>query len=165
VPLTRTTAPGLAALLVLTTLAGCARPENGAPVAASPDPSTGTPGSTPTGAGPSTPAAPSPVAPSGRSTPPLSATDLPTLRRPTAPPENPTDLRRSDLLAGRISRGGPGPCYGLVTDDGREYALHGANMGTWGTGTWVRVTIGPPTGTVDCGPGTPAELRKIEPVG
>ncbi|MCI4063798.1 hypothetical protein MRQ36_14865 [Micromonospora sp. R77] len=160
-PITRATAPytGLAALLVLTTLAGCARPENGAPVAASPDPST----SSPTGAEPSTPAAPSPVAPSGRT--PFSATDLPTLRRPTAPPDNPTDLRRPDLLAGRISRGGPGPCYGLVTDDGREYALHGENMGNWGTGTWVRVTVGPPASGVDCGPGTRVELRKIEPVG
>jgi hypothetical protein len=57
------------------------------------------------------------------------------------------------MLAGRISRGGNGPCYGLVTDDGREYALYGTGLGAWPTGTWVRVTVGPPPDGVNCGPG------------
>ncbi|WP_319459753.1 hypothetical protein [Micromonospora sp. RTP1Z1] len=163
-PTTRTTAPyaSLAAVLALT-LAGCTRPENGDAVSARQDPST-TPPSTgePVTAPPGEPSA---VAPSGRTSPPLSSTDLPTLRPPSGPPEHPTDLRRADVFAGRISRGGSGPCYGLVTDDGHEYALHGENLGTWGTGTWVRVTIGPPTSNADCGPGIRADLIKINPVG
>ena len=165
VPTTRTTASSasLAAVLVLT-LAGCARPENGDTVSARQEPSA-TPASSAGEPATAPPGRPSSVAPSGRTTPPLSSTDLPTLRPPSGPPERPTDLRRTDLLAGRISRGGSGPCYGLVTDDGREYALHGENMGTWGTGTWVRVTIGPPTGGADCGPGIRADLLKISPVG
>ncbi|MFC4148897.1 hypothetical protein ACFO0M_21800 [Micromonospora mangrovi] len=169
VPATRAIPPyvTLAALLALT-LTGCAQPENGDTVGAEQSRGTGGPTASdgPVTAGPSaSPGGPASVAPSGRTPPPLSSTDLPTLPRPTGPPDNPTDVRRSDLLAGRITRGGTGPCYGLVTDDGREYALHGENMGTWGTGTWVRVTIGPPVSGVDCGPGTRVELRKIEPVG
>ncbi len=104
-----------------------------------------------------------PAAPSGR--PPRPSTDLPTLRPPAGPPRHPTDRRRTNVLAGRIIRGGDGPCYTLVTDDGREYALHGAGHGTWPDGTWVRVTIGPPPEGVDCGPGRLVGLLRIERVG
>ncbi len=146
------------ALVLALVLLGCTPAENGDDVPATPGPP---PGGTPAaGSGP--PASGTPVAPSGR-TPP--ATDLPTLRPPTGPPRHPTDVRKPGALAGRITRGGDGPCYGLITDDGREYALHGPGMGTFPTGTWVRVTVGPAPDGVDCGPGQPAGLVKIERIG
>ncbi|PZG01329.1 hypothetical protein C1I99_07740 [Micromonospora deserti] len=107
----------------------------------------------------------SPSAPAGRTRPPLSATTPPTIGAPSGPPSQPTDLRKAGVLAGRITRGCAGPCYGLVTDDGREYALHGPGMGTFATGSWVRVSVGPADPAVDCGPGTPASIVRISPVG
>ncbi|MGN9802879.1 hypothetical protein [Micromonospora sp. L32] len=105
-----------------------------------------------------------PVPSAGRPTP-LSAIEPPTLPRPPGPPKKPTDNRVTDVLAGRITRGGSGPCYGLVTDDGREYALHGSGMGVFGTGTTVLVTIAPGDPAHDCGPGTRASIVKISRVG
>ncbi|GHJ57082.1 hypothetical protein Nm8I071_63890 [Nonomuraea sp. TT08I-71] len=118
----------------------------------SPAPAGGSPGPDPT----------TPVPPSGRT--PLSAGEPPAARPPTGPPRHPSDQRRRDMLAGRISRGGNGPCYGLVTDDGREYALYGTGLGAWPTGTWVRVTVGPPPDDVNCGPGILVGLVAISRV-
>ncbi|MEV1108050.1 hypothetical protein [Micromonospora sp. NPDC049751] len=105
---------------------------------------------------------PTPSAPAGR--PSRSRVPLPTLRPPTGPPRRPTDARRANALAGRINRGGDGPCYGLVTDDGQQYALHGIDKGTFTVGTTVRVTIGPADPAADCGPGIPATIVDISPV-
>ena len=46
-----------------------------------------------------------------------------------APPKaaeqsQPTDYIAGDRIGGRVTKGGSGPCYGLVTDDGKQYALH-----------------------------------------
>lgn len=121
---------------------------------------TAPPTASPTGTRPPTTG---PAASAGRPAP-LSATPPPARRRPTAPPRHPTDQRRPDLLAGRITRGGDGPCYGLVTDDGREYALHGTGMGTFATGTTVLVTVGPADPAATCGPGTPVGIVRISVV-
>lgn len=125
---------------------------------------------TPTASGPApgadaTQVPPSAVPPAGRESPTTSRTDLPTLRPPTAPPRRPTDAKPTDVLAGRITRGGDGPCYGLVTDDGREYALWGVDQGSFAVGTWVRVTTSPVVPKINCGRGTPASILKIDPVG
>ncbi|MFI7604796.1 hypothetical protein ACIBTV_06710 [Micromonospora sp. NPDC049366] len=157
------TATALAVLLALAA-AGCAPAENGDSVPERPGtsatpPESSRPPTGPTGGGEPTGPTPGGGGPStGRPSPPRG---LPTLRPPTGPPDKPSDLRRSDLLAGRISRGGSGPCYGLTTDDGTEYALHGENMGTWPTGSWVRVTVGPAGGAADCGPGIRKSLLTI----
>ncbi len=157
---TRTTVAGLAAVLGL---AGCAGPQEESAVPTQPTPPTSPadPGLASTADTPST--GPTPAAPSGR--PSRATTDLPTMGPPTAPPSQPTDLRKANIVAGRITRGGAGPCYGLVTDDGREYALHGVGKGNFATGSWVRVTIGPADPAADCGPGTPASIVTISPVG
>ncbi|MEH0822561.1 MULTISPECIES: hypothetical protein [unclassified Micromonospora] len=133
------------------------------------DPTTpGTPpGSAAAASPPPTPpgiASGTPVPPADRPTP-LSATELPTLPPPTGLPKKPTDNRPTNVVAGRINRGGPGPCYGLVTDDGRQYALHGPGMGSFAAGTTVRVTIAPADPAHDCGPGDAARIVKIDPVG
>lgn len=161
---TRTTVASLAAALVLT---GCAGSQEEATVPTEPTPSASGPGpepTSPTGAAPTPSTGPTAAAPSGRGEPPLSSTRPPTMGPPTAPPSHPTDLRKANIVAGRITRGGAGPCYGLVTDDGREYALHGVGKGSFATGSWVRVTIGPADPTADCGPGTPASIVTISPV-
>ncbi|WP_422737870.1 hypothetical protein ACN263_00495 [Micromonospora sp. WMMD729] len=168
-PRTRTTLTGvgLATLLALTGCAGT-RDEGGA-VAAEQTPSgTPSPDVPPSSTAPTTPSNPrlddpTPSSPAGR--PPRSQTPLPTLRPPTGPPRTPTDSRKSNALAGRINRGGDGPCYGLLTDDGRQYALHGTGKGTFAVGTTVRVTIGPADPAADCGPGIPATIVDISPVG
>ncbi|MET7667819.1 hypothetical protein [Micromonospora luteifusca] len=113
-------------------------------------------------AAPTSPGGSTPSSPAGR--PARARTPLPTLRPPTGPPRHPTDARKANVLAGRITRGGTGPCYGLVTDDGRQYALHGPGMGSFAVGTTVRVTVGPADQTVDCGPGTPATIVTISRV-
>ncbi|MBM7083525.1 hypothetical protein ACN267_22825 [Micromonospora sp. WMMD734] len=105
-----------------------------------------------------------PGPPADRPTAPLSADPPPTLRRPTAPPRHPTDRRRPDRLAGRITRGGDGPCYGLVTDDGHEYALHGPGLGTVAAGSTVVVTVDPAVPPAACGPGTPVGVVRISVV-
>ncbi|QGN45823.1 hypothetical protein ACN26Y_05710 [Micromonospora sp. WMMD558] len=145
------------ALAVAVLSSGCTGPEKEAPMPAEHTPA-------PAGGSDSPPPSASAGSPA-RTGPALSSTTLPTMGPPTAPPKRPTDPYRANVLAGRITRGGDGPCYGLTTDDGREYALHGAGVGTFATGTWVRVTIGPATPGVDCGAGIPATIVKISPVG
>lgn len=83
---------------------------------------------------------------------------------PARPPRAPTDSRPTDRIAGRVTRGGPGPCYTVTTDDGRAYALYGPTVGTLRTGGYVRVRIAPPTPGIDRGPGTPADVVTVEPV-
>ncbi|ASW53239.1 hypothetical protein CIK06_02165 [Plantactinospora sp. KBS50] len=77
------------------------------------------------------------------------------------PPKDPTDRIPADTIGGWITRGGSGPCYGLVDDDGVEYALHGTGAGTLAVGTRVVATIGPAPADVDCGPGRPVQLRSV----
>ncbi|MEU4553993.1 hypothetical protein [Micromonospora violae] len=166
-PRTRTilTSAGLALALALT---GCATDtRNGDTVSAEQDPSA-TPADEPSPSATPPTATPPTVAPGGSSPagrPTRSRPPLPTMGPPTGPPREPTDLRKKNLLAGRINRGGDGPCYGLITDDGKQYALHGPGLGTFGVGTVVRVTVGPANPAVDCGPGTPASIVKISTVG
>ncbi|MCO1595556.1 hypothetical protein M8C17_10300 [Micromonospora sp. RHAY321] len=163
-PRTRTTLTG-AGLATLLALTGCAGARSGGDAVSAEQSPSGTPSdSAPTSAAaPTGPSDPTPSSPAGR--PSRAQTPLPTLGPPTGPPRNPTDARKANVLAGRITRGGDGPCYGLVTDDGRQYALHGTGMGTFAVGTTVRVTVGPADRTVDCGPGTPATIVTISPVG
>ncbi|WP_197701254.1 hypothetical protein [Micromonospora coriariae] len=167
-PRTRTTLTGAGLALTLA-LTGCADTQDGDAVSAEQSPSASpsdgaqSPAPAPPAAAPASPPTdPTPSSPAGR--PARPRTPLPTLSPPTGPPRNPTDVRKANLVAGRINRGGDGPCYGLVTDDGRQYALHGTGMGSFAVGTVVRVTIGPADPAADCGPGTPASIVKINSV-
>jgi hypothetical protein len=156
------TVAGLAVALTLP-LAGCATRRDGAGVAGEQAAPSSTPSSTAPSGGPVSPALPgSPVAPSGRpGDPPLSSTVLPTMRPPTRPPDEPTDRIRPHVIGGHLTRGGSGPCYGLVTDDGVEYALYGRDAGTLAKGARVLVTIAPLQLRIDCGSGRPASIVKI----
>ena len=71
------------------------------------------------------------------------------------PPSTPSDPQPVDLVAGRVVRGGAGPCYGVRTDDGKLYAVHSTSAGELEVGTTVLVKLGPALPEVDCGPGEP----------
>ncbi|MEG3637589.1 hypothetical protein [Micromonospora palythoicola] len=160
-PTTIRTRASAASLVALLTLAGCGEPDGGT-VTADQRP-TATAG--PTGAGDATADGATGQPPVGRTGGTRSPTEPPLIGKPTAPPSHPTELRKANVLAGRLSRGGNGPCYTLVTDDGREYAMYGTDKGTFATGTWVRVTTAPATAEVDCGPGIPVSILKMSQVG
>ena len=83
------------------------------------------------------------------------------MKPPVKPPKTPTDLVPSDVAAGRVTRGGSGPCYGLVTDDQVEYALHSTAGVTLTEGTYVRIRFTPLNLDVDCGPGRPVTLLTV----
>lgn len=146
----------LAALLLLL-LTACADPEGSGPLAAPSASDTPTPDA-PTSRAfrPAQPAA----TPSPAFTPPLSRTLRPPIGIPPKPPKPtpPTDLRDSGLIAGHITRGGSGPCYGLVAEDGRAYALHGPGYGNLTEGSFVTLRIVPRPAGVDCGAGVPVSI-------
>jgi hypothetical protein len=87
--------------------------------------------------------------------PPLSSTDLPRMKPPAKGPRTPSDLMPTGVVAGRITRGGSGPCYGLITEDGIEYAVYSTAGLVLPDGTYVRVRWEPLTLKVDCGAGRP----------
>ena len=136
-------AAALAALLV----SACVAAQNGGTVTE--------PGST---SGPSNGSA----AESG--SPPLSNTTPPTLRPPSGPPKSPTD-QQPEWIAGRVTRGGSGPCYGLETDDGTQYALYNAEGITLEMGAVVRVRVEPLLVKIDCGSGQHVHMIEAETVG
>jgi hypothetical protein len=95
-----------------------------------------------------------------------SSTPPPTSSPPSAPPTSPSDPRpRKDVLVGRIVRGGTGPCYGLETDEGKQYALYNADGMSLPVGTTVRVETAPLRLKIDCGPGEHLSAVKIDRVG
>ena len=150
---------GLALAAAATILAGC----GGGPL---PSTEPGTPYSSMAGstAGPS--AAPSPTRPLPGS--PLPATtrhgSLPPGTAPTGPPRGPSDqIKKTNLVVGTVTRGGSGPCYGLQTDDGTQYALYSAAGPTLTRGERVKVRTRPSRLRIDCGPGRFAEIAAIEP--
>jgi hypothetical protein len=106
-----------------------------------------------------------PVAPESGATPPLSSTDLPTMRPPAKPPKTPTDLVPHDVVAGRVTRGGSGPCYGLITDDDTEYALHSTAGIRLVEGTYVRIRFASLTSSASCGPGRQVALLEATVLG
>jgi hypothetical protein len=96
----------------------------------------------------------------------ISASDPPTLSPPAAPPTSPSDPRPpKDVLVGRIVRGGSGPCYGLETDEGKQYALYSDAGMSLDVGTTVRVQTAPLQLKIDCGPGEHLSAVKIDRVG
>jgi len=74
------------------------------------------------------------------------------------PPKTPSDLVPHDVIAGRVTAGGSGPCYRLVTDEGTEYALHSTAGIDLREGAYVRVKFTPLTADPHCGPGRPVAL-------
>jgi hypothetical protein len=93
--------------------------------------------------------------------PPLSSTRLPT-RPPAKPPKTPTDLVPTDLVIGRVTRGGSGPCYGVVDDDAVEYAVFSTAGVTLAEGATVRIRFDALKRAIDCGAGRRIHASKID---
>ncbi len=106
---------------------------------------------------------PPPVSPSGRANNPVDP-GIPTLRPPNPKQSLPTDYIPGDMLNGRVTKGGSGPCYGLVTDDGVQYALHSTAGITLEEGSYVRVKVAPLRLKIYCGPGAHLALLKATKV-
>ena len=89
---------------------------------------------------------------------------LPTLTPPTGPPSEPTDdIKPTGIVVGTVNRGGDGPCYGLVTDDGVQYALYEAKGRTLTPGIRIKVDATPSRLRIDCGTGTLVEVKALTP--
>ena len=104
-----------------------------------------------------------PVAAPPRGEEPVSV--LPTPARPTAPPSYPTDdTKATTTIVGTVNRGGAGPCYGLVTDDGVQYALYEAKGRALRAGVRITVDATPSRLRIDCGAGIPVEVKALTPL-
>ncbi|MDI6100604.1 hypothetical protein QLQ12_18505 [Actinoplanes sp. NEAU-A12] len=129
-------------------------------------------------AAPSASVAPSPApSPTGATTAPAATPSsspadpggekpLPTITLTEKPPKEPTDQKpNTGWVAGMVTRGGKGPCYGLVADDGQKYALYSTTGVELAQGARVKVKLETTMLRIYCGPGalmamTEAELIK-----
>jgi hypothetical protein len=138
----------LALAATLTVLAGCAA--TGSDPA--PAPAAGSSAAAPA------PGSPAAVPPRGEE----SATAVPTPTEPSTPPSSPTDeIKPAEVIVGTVNRGGPGPCYGLITDDGVQYALYEDKGRTLTKGVRVTVDASPARLRIDCGSGTAVEVKTL----
>jgi hypothetical protein len=147
-----------ATLLVLTGLTACSA---GSPVAQG----TSVP-VTPSGS--VSPAAPSPSgsAPTAAPSPSGPFNSVPTGPAPSKPagiPKTPTDIVRSPgWIEGTITRGGSGPCYGLVTFDGVAYAMHSDKGVKLAKGDHIKAALTPAKLRIDCGEGIPVSMGALQ---
>ena len=140
-----------ATLLVLGSLTACsAQP--------APAPGTSVP-VTPSGAVSTvTPPASPPTSPSSGSTPVYSSAP-----KPPGIPKTPTDIIQSPgWTEGTITRGGSGPCYGLVTFDGVAYAMYAAQGPDLAKGDHIRAELKPAKLRIDCGEGIPVAMGAVQ---
>jgi hypothetical protein len=100
--------------------------------------------------------------PSASAPPSSPAATLPALPPPSGPPEEPTDqIKKTDMIVGLVTRGGSGPCYGLQTDNGTEYALYSSARHELARGKYVRLRTKATLLRIDCGPGKPLEIVSV----
>ncbi len=101
------------------------------------------------------PPSPSSVAPrgGGGGTPPAA-----TAPPPKVGPSTPSDYIEGDTIGGRVVKGGSGPCYAVVNDDNRRFALHNDAGLALEEGSYITAKVAPLRAKIDCGEGTPYEL-------
>jgi hypothetical protein len=141
-----------ATLLVLTSLTACSA---GSPVA----PGTSVP-VTPSGSASTVAPEPTTLTPSG---PYNSVPTGPAPSKPAGIPKTPTDIVRSPgWIEGTITRGGSGPCYGLVTFDGVAYAMYSDKGTKLAKGDHIKAELTPAKLRIDCGAGIPVSMGAIQ---
>lgn len=122
-------------------------------------PSSAAPSSVPA---PSSPATESTTAPAGE---PPTGKPLPTITLTDKPPKEPTDQQpNTGWVAGMVTRGGKGPCYGLIADDGQRYALYSTAGTEMTQGDRVKVQLETTPIRIYCGPGTLMAMTDYEPI-
>jgi hypothetical protein len=147
-----------ATFLLLTGLTACSA---GSPVA----PGTSVP-VTPSGSASTVAPAPSGSASTVAPAPSGPYNSVPTGPAPSKPagiPKTPTDIVRSPgWIEGTITRGGTGPCYGLVTFDGVAYAMYSDKGTKLAEGDHIKAALTPARLRIDCGPGIPVSMGAIQ---
>jgi hypothetical protein len=124
-----------------------------------PPPSAAAPSSVPAQSGPPTE---STTSPAGK---PPTGKPLPTITLTDKPPKEPTDKQPSTgWVAGMVTRGGKGPCYGLIADDGQRYALYSTAGTELTQGDRVKVQLETSPLRIYCGPGTFMAMTDHEPI-
>lgn len=94
-----------------------------------------------------------------------SSSPLPTITKTVKPPREPTDnLPSTGWVTGMVTRGGTGPCYGLIADDGTRYALYSTDGVELTKGDRVKVKLEPSLLRIYCGPGALMTMLEAEPV-
>ncbi len=112
-----------------------------------------------------TPGASATVSAAPSSEPTAAPSSAPAPGTSNRPPQHPTDaIKDTDRVVGTVIRGGSGPCYGLVTDDGVEYALHSDSGTTLTKGVRVDARIKPSRLRIDCGSGQLVEMTSVVPL-
>ena len=144
-----------AALLVVASLSACsaAAPSTSAPVT----PSASTPSVAPS------PSAPPPTSAAAPTSSPPSSPPVVVGSKPAGIPKTPTDIiRTAGWVEGTITRGGSGPCYGLVTFDGVAYAMHSTAGPKLAKGDHIRARLTPAKLRISCGDGIPVSMGAIQ---
>jgi hypothetical protein len=116
---------------------------------------------------PSVAASPTPenATSSSPATPPSSERPLPTITLTDKPPREPTDqLPSTGWVAGMVTRGGTGPCYGLIADDGNRYALYSTAGIDLKQGARVKVQLEASPLRIYCGPGDLMAMTDVETI-
>jgi hypothetical protein len=110
------------------------------------------------------PSAPTPgVAAPTPSGPDNSVPTGPPPSRPAGIPKTPTDITRTaGWVEGTVTRGGSGPCYGLVTFDGVAYAMYSDTGIKLAKGDHIRARVTPAKLRISCGEGTPVSMGTVQ---
>jgi hypothetical protein len=73
---------------------------------------------------------------------------------PTGSPDpTPSGYVTGDTIAGRVTKGGPGPCYEVVNDDGLVYALYSTAGLHLEKDTYITAKVTDLKVRIYCGPG------------
>jgi hypothetical protein len=140
-------------------VAGCASGAE-APAASS---STASTASVSVSSAPPPAATTAPAAPPSAATPTGTGKPLPTITLTDKPPKEPTDKQPSTgWVGGMITRGGKGPCYGMIADDGQKYALYSTTGTDLAQGARVKVKLETTMLRIYCGPGTLMAMTEAE---
>jgi hypothetical protein len=142
---------------LLSTVAGC-----GADDASRGDRSPSVSASPTASASASASASPSTTLSPGTTTAPPSNPTPPTATPPTGPPRKPSDTVVAGWVVGTVTGASSGPCYGLVTDEGKQYALHSSEGFKVNKGDRLRVRTGRLAIKIYCGPGEHAAVKQYQ---
>ncbi|MEU7904198.1 hypothetical protein [Actinoplanes sp. NPDC049118] len=83
--------------------------------------------------------------------------------RPAGIPKTPTDIvRTAGWTEGTVTRGGSGPCYGMVTFDGVTYAMYSDTGVKLAVGDHIRARLTPAKLRIYCGEGIGVNLGAIQ---
>ena len=83
----------------------------------------------------------------------------------TKPAKDPTDrIKSTDVITGMVTKCGSGPCYGITTDDGTQYALHSTAKFQLPKGKYAKVRAVPSDLRIYCGPGKLLDLIHVDSI-